>query len=587
MPTFLRNIQLCACVALLASLPSAVAHGHDEDMGMDMPVARPTIAPAPQTTNAAPESYFQYGEHSGLLFGHIFLMIISWVFVLPIGVMFSIAQSRYTFLSQILFAALNGAGVLLATIYNAQTPDLYPNNAHHKLGWLLTWVVTAQIMLGVITTYARRHSSGRKSAEIPFIPVSTANMEEHQRRENLNVADTYRFSNDSGQGTEPKTESLRSQSISSTSNESNHHMADVRLDHADEPHDEESFDLLHGSRIDKFLVKKVPGILSSRVLKFFQFIYNLVDRVILILGFVAISTGGVTYGGLFMGSTIFSGLAHFIKGGVFFWYGILTLGRWAGCFAEIGWSWNVKPFKSNKPSAEFVESLLIFIYGSTNIFLEHLAAWGSEWTPEDFEHISITVMFIGGGLCGMFIESTRLRGLLNAGVEQSKSRLSYRSAQHDSMEPPRSYKSSMNPIPALIVLLLGLMMSSHHQETMIATMIHKQWGNLLVGAAFSRAATYVIFYLAPPTSIFPGRPPSELITAFCLMAGGTIFMASARDCVTAMIAHNVDVMFVFTVTMGLITFLMAWIILVIAIKGWAVRKEARKEAGAFAYSAMA
>ena len=38
-----------------------------------------------------------------------------------------------------------------------------------------------------------------------------------------------------------------------------------------------------------------------------------------------------------MGIEIFSGLAHIIKGGVFFWYGILTLGRWAGCFADIGW----------------------------------------------------------------------------------------------------------------------------------------------------------------------------------------------------------------------------------------------------------
>jgi len=37
--------------------------------------------------------------------------------------------------------------------------------------------------------------------------------------------------------------------------------------------------------------------------------------------------------------------------------------------------------------------------------------------------------------------------------------------------------------------------------------------------------------------------------------------------------HDLDAMFVFTVSMGVITFLMAWIILVIAIKGWAVRKE--------------
>jgi len=38
-----------------------------------------------------------------------------------------------------------------------------------------------------------------------------------------------------------------------------------------------------------------------------------------------------------MGERVFSGLAHFIKGGVFFWYGVLTLGRWAGSFADIGW----------------------------------------------------------------------------------------------------------------------------------------------------------------------------------------------------------------------------------------------------------
>lgn len=69
-------------------------------------------------------------------------------------------------------------------------------------------------------------------------------------------------------------------------------------------------------------------------------------------------------------------------------------------------------------------------------------------------------------------------------------------------------------------------MSSHQQHSIMSSMIHKQWGDLLAGAAFARALTYVIFYLAPPTSIFPGRPPSELITAFCLMAGGLIFMAS-------------------------------------------------------------
>jgi hypothetical protein len=37
--------------------------------------------------------------------------------------------------------------------------------------------------------------------------------------------------------------------------------------------------------------------------------------------------------------------------------------------------------------------------------------------------------------------------------------------------------------------------------------------------------------------------------------------------------NHLDEMFVFTVSMGLVTFLMAWIVLVIAIKGWAIRRE--------------
>jgi hypothetical protein len=53
-------------------------------------------------------------------------------------------------------------------------------------------------------------------------------------------------------------------------------------------------------------------------------------------------------------------------------------------------------------SSEFVESSLIFIYGSTNIFLEHLSGWGKPWTSRDLEHVAITVLFIGGGLVSSF-----------------------------------------------------------------------------------------------------------------------------------------------------------------------------------------
>ena len=54
--------------------------------------------------------------------------------------------------------------------------------------------------------------------------------------------------------------------------------------------------------------------------------------------------------------------------------------------------------KASMPSAEFVESFLIFLYGSTNVFLEHLAGWGKAWSAQDLEHVSIAGLFFGGGL---------------------------------------------------------------------------------------------------------------------------------------------------------------------------------------------
>ena len=64
------------------------------------------------------------------------------------------------------------------------------------------------------------------------------------------------------------------------------------------------------------------------------------------------------------------------------------------------------------PSAEFVESALIFFYGSTNVFLEHLGGWGGEWNAQDLEHMSIAVLFIGGGLVSRCPHDDRIVGIL-------------------------------------------------------------------------------------------------------------------------------------------------------------------------------
>jgi hypothetical protein len=81
--SFSQSFATLTVVALLGLLPLAVAHGHDE--GMNKAMERPTIPTESDSAVADPTSYFRYGEHSSLMVGHIVLMTIGWVFVLPIS----------------------------------------------------------------------------------------------------------------------------------------------------------------------------------------------------------------------------------------------------------------------------------------------------------------------------------------------------------------------------------------------------------------------------------------------------------------------------------------------------------------------
>ena len=343
--------------------------------------------------------------------------------------MFSVAKSRLALPTQFLFLILNALGVLVGIVYNSETPDLYENNVHHKIGWIATWTMIAQTAMGMILAYSGRGKSNQGSAHerASFLPSA---MEEHERSYHRAPMHEYRWSGDSGQGTERGSSSIHSP-MSPISGE--------RIRDSDEferygkPEGDFADDEVAGnsrccgSVVDRFFSRRLSGLISGRGLNIISAVYGTIDRLILFLGFIALVTGAVVYGGIFVsiwrricnislpltfplqrGINIFNGLAHFIKGGIFFWYGLLTFGRWMGCFADFGWAWNVKPsrdhvgkWKARVPSGEFTESFVIFLYGSTNVFLEHLAAWGGAWTAQDLEHVAISVMFFGGGLVSL------------------------------------------------------------------------------------------------------------------------------------------------------------------------------------------
>ncbi|MCJ1308616.1 hypothetical protein MMC25_002269 [Agyrium rufum] len=541
---------------------------------------------ASSNNSSVPGSYFALEEFSGYMATHITLMTIAWFFVLPIGVMLSIARSRYSFISQVIFLVANALGLIVAIIYDSRTPDLYEDNSHHKFGWAVTWIAIVHAILSAVSRRAseatgQKYNTEREQSQSLYHHDL---LQHYQKIHHFEDGSLDRYSHDSGHGTDASTTRSGSllptnNGISTTEGKETDHMLEG---HSQEEVIPESHWWLSNDRAYSFVARHTAWTQGSRVGVLVRVLNMVIERTILILGFVVFATGLVTYAGVFRSNVVFNGLAHFIKGGVFYWYGLFCLGRCMGAFADLGWAWNTKPGaeivgwkKAAIPSAEFVESFLIFFYGATNFFLEHLAAWGGAWTAQDLEHVSISIMFFGGGLCGMLIESKRIRDVLNSACRTPLSSLD-RSMSLELFQPPRTYDFSMNPIPGLIILLLGLTMSSHHQHSMVSTMIHKQWGMLFTGAALARGFTYSLIYLSPPTSLLPSRPPTELIVSFCLISGGMIFMASNKDTVAAMETYDLNAMFVFTVTMGLTAFIMAWTIVTLAVKGWAIKVEEKK-----------
>ena len=205
------------------------------------------------------------------------------------GVMLSIARSRLALALQVGFLSVNAGGLLLGIIYNNKTPKLYENNAHHSLGWAVTWIASAQAVLGLVRAY-----SGVRQVEDGSSALN------YQKLQDMQELDSYRLSSDSGHGTD--TGSPRSSSTS-PQDESEDDMVNLEDSHGGrvfDPSDIQKYGLIDNTAIDRFLLRNLSWIAHSRALTCIDIIYNVVDRIILILGFVALVSGIVTYGGVFV-----------------------------------------------------------------------------------------------------------------------------------------------------------------------------------------------------------------------------------------------------------------------------------------------
>lgn len=105
---------------------------------------------------------------------------------------------------------------------------------------------------------------------------------------------------------------------------------------------------------------------------------------------------------------------------------------------------------------EYYESLLITIWGIINTFALH--RWGTPWSHQDLQHASLGVLWWSGGVLSLTLSWQRWFPALR----------------------------NHNVIPAVVIALTGLAMSSHSQHNGFAVGIHKMFGLTLMGGAAAR-----------------------------------------------------------------------------------------------------
>lgn len=223
--------------------------------------------------------------------------------------MLSVARSRLALPAQLCFLVLHSVGLLIGTVYSSKAPDLYENNAHNKIGWIVTWIVVAQYIIGLVKSAASVKEPQDIDAEekTAFLPISTEALA--QQQEPTYSLDEYRYSRDSGHFT--ASEASRSQSISSVQDlevEEHQKLLKHQTPHADTDAEYTEKQDLSGNTKAQRVASRVAAMMSQRTTRALNVAYNAIDCVSLLLGFAAIVSGAVVYGGVFVSSDQYSTL---------------------------------------------------------------------------------------------------------------------------------------------------------------------------------------------------------------------------------------------------------------------------------------
>lgn len=218
--------------------------------------------------------------------------------------MLSVARSRLAVLLQLSFLGINGLALLLSTIYTNNTPDLYENNSHHKFGWILIWIVVVQSIIAVVKLYTDRQSSVLGYSHLHGVtptptPISAEAMAQHRQIHATFAEGRAGYSDHNGRSSASDTP--RTNSMSGTTDCGDEYLHDVRKsqDAESEVDLTDKRSLLGNNRVERFL-SSMPNKIPRKAIALINVAHKIINCSILLLGFLAMTTGIVVYGGIFV-----------------------------------------------------------------------------------------------------------------------------------------------------------------------------------------------------------------------------------------------------------------------------------------------
>ena len=210
--------------------------------------------------------------------------------------MLSLARSRHTQLVRLGFTVSNSIGLFLGVWYKNKTPDLYPGSAHSIVGWFATAIAATQVshilaspLTNLFNRLARRYKIKPVRYMLSPMQERLHSPEDHDDHQQISsdVESTQAPVEHPGiSNSHLYQEDLHDSEF--TSDDDTCFIGDSPSTRVP-PHD-------HNGAFSKMF----SASLLSQMRRLILLIYDVIDRVILVIAFAAFCTGIATFWGLFV-----------------------------------------------------------------------------------------------------------------------------------------------------------------------------------------------------------------------------------------------------------------------------------------------